>query len=200
VSDFNNIEKIFQEKLENFEMPVRAELWNKVAAGAGIGKAVFDVFTENSCECVGYDILNGKDITNPLIKQQLVSECIDADVFINNALPNQSGILADVYKLWRGEDKTIVNLSSAVTYFYERTNVPAEFQGYYQHKNQLNNQAKTLQKEGLPHIINLRPFWVDTKLAAGVQEHKMRPRDLATLIYTLVINKNSIQILDMVVR
>lgn len=41
MNDFNNIEKLFQEKLENFEMPARAELWNKVAAGAGIGKAVF---------------------------------------------------------------------------------------------------------------------------------------------------------------
>lgn len=41
MSDFNNIEKLFQEKLENFEMPVRAELWNQVAAGAGIGKTVF---------------------------------------------------------------------------------------------------------------------------------------------------------------
>ncbi len=41
MSDFNNIEIQFQEKLENFEMPVRAELWNQVAAGAGIGKTVF---------------------------------------------------------------------------------------------------------------------------------------------------------------
>lgn len=41
MSDLNNIEKLFHEKLENFEMPVRAELWDKVAAGAGIGKNVF---------------------------------------------------------------------------------------------------------------------------------------------------------------
>lgn len=41
MSDLNNIEKLFHEKLENFEMPVRAELWDKVAAGAGIGKTVF---------------------------------------------------------------------------------------------------------------------------------------------------------------
>lgn len=41
MSDLNNIEKLFQDKLQNFEIPVRAELWDKVAAGAGIGKTVF---------------------------------------------------------------------------------------------------------------------------------------------------------------
>lgn len=41
MSDLNNIEKLFQEQFENFEMPVRASLWSQVAAGAGIGKAVF---------------------------------------------------------------------------------------------------------------------------------------------------------------
>lgn len=41
MSDLNNIEKLFQEKFENFEMPVRAELWSQVASGAGVGKAVF---------------------------------------------------------------------------------------------------------------------------------------------------------------
>jgi hypothetical protein len=41
VSDLNNIEKLFHEKLENFEMPVRAELWDKVAAGAGIGNNIW---------------------------------------------------------------------------------------------------------------------------------------------------------------
>jgi flagellar hook assembly protein FlgD len=41
VSDLNNIEKLFQEQFENFEMPVRAELWSQVSAGAGVGKTVF---------------------------------------------------------------------------------------------------------------------------------------------------------------
>jgi hypothetical protein len=41
VSDLNNIEKLFQEQFENFEMPVRAELWSQVAAGACVGKTVF---------------------------------------------------------------------------------------------------------------------------------------------------------------
>jgi hypothetical protein len=41
VSDLNNIEKLFQEKFENFEMPVRTELWSQVAQGAGVGKSSF---------------------------------------------------------------------------------------------------------------------------------------------------------------
>jgi hypothetical protein len=52
VSDLNNIEKLFHEKLENFEMPVRAELWDKVAAGAGIGKTVFWTGTKISAAVV----------------------------------------------------------------------------------------------------------------------------------------------------
>jgi hypothetical protein len=41
VSDLNNIEKLFEEKFENFEMPVRTELWSQVAQGASIEKTVF---------------------------------------------------------------------------------------------------------------------------------------------------------------
>lgn len=41
MSDLNNIEKLFQDKLQNLEMPVRPELWNKVSVGAGIGKTSF---------------------------------------------------------------------------------------------------------------------------------------------------------------
>jgi hypothetical protein len=52
VSDLNNIEKLFHEKLENFEMPVRAELWDKVAAGAGIGKTIFWTGTKISAAVV----------------------------------------------------------------------------------------------------------------------------------------------------
>lgn len=52
MSDLNNIEKLFEEKLENFEMPVRAELWDKVAAGAGIGKTVFWTGTKISAAVV----------------------------------------------------------------------------------------------------------------------------------------------------
>jgi hypothetical protein len=42
VSDLSNdIEKLFQQKFENFELPVRPELWSQVAASAGVAKTSF---------------------------------------------------------------------------------------------------------------------------------------------------------------
>lgn len=166
----------------------------------GIGKAIFDVFSERGIECVGFDILTGKDVSNPTVIQEIVSECKDADIFVNNALPNQQNILQNVHQSWIGQEKYIVNLSSAVTYFYQNHNVPTDFNGYFQSKQSLNELCKLLQVAGLPHILNIRPSWVDTALVSDVNCAKMNPRDLAELIYTLVTNKSPIKFLDMVVR
>jgi hypothetical protein len=41
VSEFKNIEELFKSELQNHEVPVRAELWNKVASASGIVKPRF---------------------------------------------------------------------------------------------------------------------------------------------------------------
>lgn len=41
MSDFKDIEKLFKDKLQDFEVPVRSHLWSQVSASAGIGTLVF---------------------------------------------------------------------------------------------------------------------------------------------------------------
>jgi NADP-dependent 3-hydroxy acid dehydrogenase YdfG len=166
----------------------------------GIGKAIFETLSNNGIECVGYDIQDGRDVTDTRVVENLLHECQSSDVFINNALPNQATLLSKVHDMWLGKNKVIVNLSSAVTYLYNETNHPADFAGYYQHKQNLDVLCKELTLNRLPYIMNVRPSWVDTQLASMINGDKIKPNDLAELIYYHIMNREKYQVIDIVVR
>ena len=167
----------------------------------GIGKALSEKFKSCQWDVAEYDILNGNDITTPPAINRLMNDCHDADVFINNTLPNQTVLLEKVYNLWYGVPKTIVNISSAVTYLYEPHNYEDQFKNYYEQKYELNKKALQLQtKSILPHILNIRPSWVDTYGARMHNGFKIKPKDLAELVYNSLQKTNGYQILDIVVR
>lgn len=167
---------------------------------SGIGKSLLETFEENGQTCIGFDILSGCDLRTEEGIQEVIESCKSADIFINNALPNQSRLLKEVHDIWLGQNKIIVNLSSAVTYFYEQSNVPREFAGYYEHKSQLNAVSKELTKARQPYIMNVRPSWVDTQLVSEITDVKISPKDLASLIYFNVINREKYQVIDIVIR
>jgi NADP-dependent 3-hydroxy acid dehydrogenase YdfG len=167
---------------------------------SGIGKAIFETFNNNGLECVGYDIQNGKDLNDTRVVEELLLECQSSDVFINNALLNQVYLLSKIHDMWLGKNKVIVNLSSAVTYLYNETNYPADFAGYFQHKRMLDNLCKDLTLNKFPYIMNVRPSWVDTQLASHIEGDKIKPNDLAELIYFHVANKEKYQVIDIVIR
>ena len=105
------------------------------------------------------------------------------------------------HKQWTTQQKTIVNISSAITYMYVNNDYPESFTAYYNHKQTLDNQTRVLQKQNrYPNIINFRPAWVDTQLADGIYDFKIKPEHLANLIYFCVENSEHQQFLDVVVR
>ena len=168
-------------------------------SASGIGKALVEKFKDH--QVVGYDIIDGNDITQDDVIIRLLDDCKDADVFINNAKPYQLIILSKVYNLWKDQPKTIVNISSACTYLYSEDNYPEYFDNYYKPKQDLNQTVKMLQvKSDLPHIINIRPSWVDTEASAYHEGHKMQPETLANMIYDSIQKTEGYQILDIVVR
>lgn len=169
-------------------------------SATGIGKAIFETFSNNGIECVGYDKQDGRDVTDTRVVETLLHECQSSDVFINNALPNQATLLSKVHDMWLGKNKIIVNLSSAVTYLYNESNHPADFAGYYQHKQNLDILCKELTINRLPYIMNVRPSWVDTQLANHIDGVKINPADLAELIYYHIMNREKYQVIDIVVR
>ncbi|NDB57467.1 hypothetical protein EB001_03375 [bacterium] len=165
----------------------------------GIGKALVERFKDH--HVIGYDIVDGNDITNAIVINKLIDECQDADVFINNAKPNQIVLLSKIYTLWKDQPKTIVNISSACTYLYTEHNYPDYLSNYFETKQELNLVVKTLQNKSLlPHIINIRPAWVDTVGSAYYQGFKMKPKYLANMIYNAIQKTEGYQILDIVVR
>jgi NADP-dependent 3-hydroxy acid dehydrogenase YdfG len=167
---------------------------------SGIGKAIFETFNNKGISCVGYDIKSGKDINDTRVVEELLLECSSSDVFINNALPNQHLLLSKVHDMWLGKNKVIVNLSSAVTYLYNESNHPADFAGYYQHKQNLDVLCKELTLNRYPYIMNVRPSWVNTQLASQIEGIKINPADLAELIHYHVTNREKYQVIDIVIR
>ena len=167
---------------------------------SGVGPAILAAFAVNGYEYVGFDILNGYDVTNEESIQQVIESCKTADVFINNALPNQSRLIQEVHNLWLNENKIIVNMSSAITYFYDKQSCPNEFDDYYEHKQQLDQVCKQLSGYHKPYIMNVRPSWINTERNAEVDEIKIAPKDLASLIYFHVTHREKYQVIDIVIR
>jgi nucleoside-diphosphate-sugar epimerase len=164
----------------------------------GIGKAIADRFKDH--DVVGYDIIDGNDITKNDVMNRLINDCLDADVFINNARPIQILMLSKIYNLWKDQHKTIVNISSACTYIYPTDIIEENFKNYFKIKQDLDQTVKLFQaRSPLPHIINVRPSWVDTSASSYYTQHKMKPEDLANMIYDS-LNTKGYQILDIVVK
>ena len=82
----------------------------------GLGLALSNKFAEKGYIISGYDLLNNKNTTRDGVVNQLIADCVDADIFVNNAYANQSLLLDKIFKFWEGKDKTVINISSAITY------------------------------------------------------------------------------------
>jgi len=151
----------------------------------GLGSALSNKFAEKGYTISGYDLTNGKDITKEDIINELITDCIDADIFVNNAHANQSFLLMQVFKLWEGKDKTIINVSSAITYLTP-INLPESLNAYISDKQNLDTTVKFLRvKDDLPHIMNIRPSWIESQLVSEFNTKKINPDDIAGLIVML---------------
>ena len=167
----------------------------------GLGLALSNKFAEKGYTVFGYDLHNNKDITKEDIVNELISDCIDADIFVNNAYANQSLLLTQVLNLWEGQDKTIINVSSAITHL--PTNLPETMNHhiYISNKKILDQLVYAYRKKSnLPHIMNIRPSWFDTEMAKGFDVQKINPDDIANLIVMLYDMRYTIKTSDIVLE
>jgi hypothetical protein len=148
---------------------------------------------------VGFSRSNGWDITNQETRQELVAEIEhgDYDCFINNAYPHkfyqhmegfaQVELLNEVWLKWEKQDKVIVVLGS---YLAEST-----VKNYYYplgvHKRALNDTCLQLRNtRALPHIINVKPNYVDTQLTKHLPNvDKMSTIDVAEMVVFALTHK-----------
>ena len=172
---------------------------------SGIGKSLLEIFNENCHECIGYDILTGDDLECDMSVQKVIESCKTADVFINNAFANQARLLHEVHNLWFGKNKVIINISSFITWC-PKQNIPKEMHEYYENKQNLDIMCRNFSQYRNPYVMNVRPSWVNTEFkfnnisVANINDIKIEPQNLASLIYFHVVNKEKYQVIDVVVK
>jgi nucleoside-diphosphate-sugar epimerase len=146
---------------------------------SGIGQAFAKHF--QSHEVIGFSRSNGYDIADPDVRNRIISEITDVDVFINNAYHDDSQLklLTSVYDLWKGKNKTIVNISSRYTTGPEQYCKDKELQDLF-----CKSKERTL-----PYIINLKPGLVDTPRVMHIPGERLSVNDVVAVL-DVVLNSN----------
>ena len=142
---------------------------------SGIGKALYNHYSKNGHECIGFSRLVGYDITDATSRAKIVAESEDCMVFINNAGPfganSQLHMLEDMYAAWTGKDKLIINIGAKIT---DKELPPEHFLHKYREKK-LEQELFCLNKNRWPWVLNIKPGLVDTPLSDMSPKLKDRP-------------------------
>lgn len=128
---------------------------------AGIGQALAKAYTQRGHEIVGLSRRNGYNIRS-------VPKCADTiepcDMWINNAQSGfaQTELLHEVWRRWQGTAKTIMVISTEMTY------MPAsprpEWDEYWLQKRTLEEACRQLfNRPGSPRILLVQPGNVATQ-------------------------------------
>jgi len=128
---------------------------------AGIGRALANLLEQRGHEIVGLSKRYGHNIHNIPKIAALIEPC---DIFINNAQSHfaQTDLLFAVWRLWRGQDKTIFNISTEMTYM----ELPPreEWDEYLIQKKTLEEANRILSMRSiLPKLSIIRPGAVATQ-------------------------------------
>jgi hypothetical protein len=167
--------------------------------GSGIGKVLKNKFDEQGFSVSGYDIFDGKDVTKKDIVDEIILDCSDAEVFVNNAFPNQSYILNRVHEAWRHQNKTIINMSSSIVNILNGYVLPPNLLEYYKEKQELERQVKLNRGySSLPYIMNVRPSWFQGRRSywAGRTHKLIDLESMADLIMSLYGISDKLKVLD----
>jgi len=163
----------------------------------GIGKSLYDLLTQDN-QVIGYTRSTGFDIGDPTVRDRIVSECKDCDIFINNAYhpEGQQILLEQFIAQWTGTDKIIINIGSKIHF------KPYVLGKYSQSKFQMQRIINQRMWQDLsPRIMNLSLDVVDTEMTINYNaDFKLAPDAVASFIVTMLQYKDTIWVEDMVVR
>ena len=161
-----------------------------ITGGLGfIGSNLVDHLLNEGYEVIGYDITEGKDLTDAEVWFNLYDECKDAVVFVNNAFVGQNLSLMAVYREWLNSDnhnRTIINIGSMVTTFnnFESISPAMIFKDYYQEKKLSESICRTVNvgNQFGPYVMNVKPFWIADRALDKLDEHEIEElQDLVNL-------------------
>jgi hypothetical protein len=129
----------------------------------GLGAEFKKTYENDGHTVLGFSRSNGYDLRDWSQMQKMLAQINDCDMFISCAKPDfvQTTILYELWKMWRGQNKIIVNISSILTYF--PTCPPGLFNDpmmdlYRTSKLSLNEASTQLSfKSHLPKIMLIKP-------------------------------------------
>lgn len=146
----------------------------------GIGQAIYEHFSKNGHIVTGYSRSNSLDLHAESNQRAFADEAVTSDVIIINANISFACVrlLYKVFEKIQGKNKTIVVLGS------RRTEILTSKPMLYQiEKIAIEETAKQLQNSAaLPHIVILRPGYVDTPATSHITAVKTDPRSVAELL------------------
>jgi short-subunit dehydrogenase involved in D-alanine esterification of teichoic acids len=84
----------------------------------GLGAEFKKAYEESGYQVDGFSRSNGYDLRNWDHMQKMLGQISDHDMFINIAKPDfvQTTILYELWKRWKNQHRTIINISSGITY------------------------------------------------------------------------------------
>lgn len=162
----------------------------------GLGAELTNNYIDMGYTVSGFSRSNGYDLRNWSLMQKMIAQIRDHDVFINIAKPDfvQTTILYELWRDWKDQHKTIINISSGITYLpvcpKELFNDPS-MDAYRTAKVSLNEASAQLSfKSAWPKIILVLPSHLYSHDPTSDEQIKLT-KWTKTLIQTLsVINDN----------
>ena len=171
----------------------------------GIGKALYDTFSTEGYDVIGFDIKDGYDINLSEIRTFIINQASNADIFINNAYSHDSQtiLLRMILDSWHGLQKTIININSKICLIGPEFLGGGEFiVDYYNNKlEQLRISREHHEKHDYPILMNVLPGLVNTNFSKPLQNNEdyISPEVLAQLIFTNIQFSDKIAISELVV-
>jgi hypothetical protein len=131
------------------------------------------------------------------LMQKMITQIRDYDIFINIAKPDfvQTTILYELWKVWRGQRKTIINIGSGITYSpvcpKDLFDDPA-MDAYRTAKISLNEASAQLSyKSAWPKIVLVNPSHLYSSQPPTEDEQEKLTRWIETLLKILAEIKNN---------
>ena len=128
---------------------------------AGIGQALAKIYTEQGHEVIGLSRRIGYNIRSVPKVAGIIEPC---DVFINNAQVGfaQTELFWEVWNRWRGQNKTIINISTQMT--DDSVALREEWDQYIIQKKALELAHSQCQERSLlPKLILIKPGAIATQ-------------------------------------
>jgi len=154
---------------------------------SGIGLALQNIFAANGHEVFGFSRSSGYDIENKADRERILNTASNCDIFINNAYSptGQTLLLNELISQWQNSDKSIINLSSKLSFFPKGK--IHQLDHYISEKNKQNDIIQNRITQAKPKLMNVIIGLVDTPMSKVFTSDKLKPESLAQLIYNMSV-------------